>query len=143
MRAPEASNAAGGEKMPYRPKHPCKHPGCGELVTGTYCDVHTPQPMDYRGSAASRGYGRTWQRESKAYLSRHPWCMECERKGKRTPATEVDHKKPHKGDARLFWDRDNWQGLCHRCHSIKTAKEDGGFGNRRPPRGAKFLKSGP
>jgi 5-methylcytosine-specific restriction protein A len=31
----------------------------------------------------------------------------------------------------LFWDRSNWQGLCHPCHSAKTATEDGGFGNAR------------
>ena len=30
----------------------------------------------------------------------------------------------------LFWDSSNWQGLCAKCHGIKTASEDGGFGNR-------------
>ncbi|WP_232338165.1 MULTISPECIES: HNH endonuclease [Bordetella] len=30
---------------------------------------------------------------------------------------------------RLFWDTSNWQGLCWSCHSIKTAREDGGFGH--------------
>jgi 5-methylcytosine-specific restriction protein A len=29
----------------------------------------------------------------------------------------------------LFWDQSNWQPLCHTCHSKKTAREDGGFGN--------------
>jgi 5-methylcytosine-specific restriction protein A len=38
-------------------------------------------------------------------------------------ATEVDHIIPHKGDMKLFWDSDNWQGLCKSCHSKKTAKE--------------------
>ncbi|MFR3634507.1 MAG: HNH endonuclease [Sutterella sp.] len=37
--------------------------------------------------------------------------------------------KPHKGDMALFWDQSNWQPLCHTCHSKKTAREDGGFGN--------------
>jgi 5-methylcytosine-specific restriction protein A len=29
----------------------------------------------------------------------------------------------------LFWNRSNWQSLCHSCHSRKTASEDGGWGN--------------
>ncbi|WP_085981300.1 MULTISPECIES: HNH endonuclease signature motif containing protein [unclassified Paenibacillus] len=48
-------------------------------------------------------------------------------KGKLEPATVVDHITPHKGDMGLFWDQGNWQPLCATCHSIKTAKEDGGF----------------
>nr|DAK90259.1 MAG TPA: HNH endonuclease bacteriophage, HNH Endonuclease, DNA.52A [Caudoviricetes sp.] len=28
-----------------------------------------------------------------------------------------------------MWDQSNWQALCHECHSRKTAKENGGFGN--------------
>jgi len=44
-------------------------------------------------------------------------------------ATVVDHIKPHRGDKTLFWERSNWQALCKQCHDIKTAKEDGGFGN--------------
>lgn len=36
-------------------------------------------------------------------------------------ATVVDHKRPHRGDLQLFWDRNNWQGLCEDCHRDKTA----------------------
>lgn len=46
-------------------------------------------------------------------------------------AEVVDHIVPHKGDLSLFWSRSNWQSLCKRCHDIKTAMEDGGFGRRR------------
>lgn len=46
------------------------------------------------------------------------------------PATDVDHIVPHKGNHELFWDRDNWQALCHHCHSVKTATEDGGWGRQ-------------
>jgi 5-methylcytosine-specific restriction enzyme A len=45
----------------------------------------------------------------------------------------TDHKIPHKGDMILFWDHRNWQGLCKRCHDIKTASEDGGMGNPLSP----------
>lgn len=45
-------------------------------------------------------------------------------------ATVVDHITPHGGDVALFWDVANWQGLCKAHHDEKTAREDGGFGNR-------------
>ena len=83
-------------------------------------------------TASQRGYTAQWSRESKAYLQQHPWCIECARQGRATAATEVDHIVSHKGNRELFWDRSNWQGLCKRCHSIKTAREDGGFGNPSP-----------
>jgi len=54
--------------------------------------------------------------------------------GRMEPATETDHILPHNGDAEMFWDRSNWQGLCHMHHSKKTAAEDGGYGNRRKGR---------
>ncbi len=34
------------------------------------------------------------------------------------PATVVDHVVPHKGDADLFWDRDNWQPCCKWHHDV-------------------------
>ena len=37
---------------------------------------------------------------------------------------DVDHIIPHRGDQKLFWDRNNWQALCKPCHDRKTGKED-------------------
>lgn len=128
--------------MPNKPKHPCKHPGCNILISsGAYCPEHTQKRetrriegnRKTRISTTKRGYDYKWQQESKAYLASHPWCAECERQGRRTPATEVDHRIPHKGNRKLFWNQANWQSLCHKCHSIKTVREDGGFGNRHKP----------
>lgn len=84
--------------------------------------------MYVRPSAAKRGYDSRWQRESRQFLNRHPLCAECERNGKVSAATVVDHIEPHKGNQKLFWDRRNWQPLCKRCHDRKTSIEDGGFG---------------
>ena len=64
-----------------------------------------------------------WKAAAKAFLRRHPLCRDCADLGAIEPATDVDHIKPHKGDRKLFWDRSNWQALCHRCHSRKTARE--------------------
>ena len=127
--------------MPNKPMRPCKHPGCTALVSGGYCAEHQTSYVHYakRGSSASRGYTAKWSKASKAYLAENPWCAECLKSGRRTRATETDHIIPHKGNLLLFWDRSNWQPLCHSCHSIKTAREDGGFGNLiRPTARKKF-----
>lgn len=127
--------------MPNKPLRPCNHPGCTTLVGGGYCNKHqTSYAYDAkRGSSASRGYTAKWSKASKAYLAENPWCAECLKSGRRTRATETDHIIPHKGNLILFWDHSNWQPLCHSCHSIKTAREDGGFGNLiSPPTRKKF-----
>lgn len=60
------------------------------------------------------------------FLLKNPLCAECERSGRLTAATVVDHIVPHKRDQALFWDRDNWQPLCKLCHdSIKQREERG------------------
>ncbi|WP_417536114.1 HNH endonuclease signature motif containing protein [Methylophaga sp.] len=72
-------------------------------------------------------YTYKWQKASKAYLAKHPLCVMHEEKGLYVQATVVDHKVPHRNDMKLFWDRDNWQGLCKFCHdSIKQRLEKSG-----------------
>ncbi len=109
---------------------PCKHGGCMRLTTEGYCELHKADANPMRQSPSARGYNYKWQKASKAYLAKHPFCAECERQGLHVLATEVDHIIPHKGDKVLFWNKDNWQGLCHSCHSRKTVRENGGFGSR-------------
>ncbi|KMQ75291.1 HNH endonuclease [Marinobacter subterrani] len=125
--------------MPARPLKPCCAPQCSELVRGQrYCDRHQhlakqrdPVKDRERGSSAKRGYGNKWKKARLTFLSYHPLCTECDRQGRTTAATDVDHIVPHRGDPKLFWSQSNWQALCRSCHSAKTAREDGGFGNRR------------
>lgn len=80
-----------------------------------------------RGTAAQRGYGHKWRKASKRFLQNHPLCRYCEQEGRITPATVVDHIKPHKGHSGLFWDTDNWQPLCKTHHDEKTAREQGHY----------------
>ena len=110
--------------MPRKPKTPCMHPGCPELVEpGTkYCEKHK-KPAEPRG-ANERGYGYAWQKARKAFLATHPLCEECKKRGLYVKATDIDHIKAHRGDKKLFWDKNNWVALCHSCHSKKTARED-------------------
>lgn len=53
-------------------------------------------------------------------LADNPWCVQCQQRGVLEVATDVDHIIPHDGDAALFWDRANLQGLCRGCHTRKT-----------------------
>lgn len=119
--------------MPQRPLAACSHPGCPERTRGGPCPKHqreTRRRVDReRGSAHRRGYDKRWRKARKDFLQEHPLCeLECAREGRLTPATVVDHKIPHRGDDRLFWDRANWQAACKPCHDRKTAREDGRWG---------------
>lgn len=37
-------------------------------------------------------------------------------------AKVIDHRIPHRGNERLFWDEANWQPLCEPCHNTKSAR---------------------
>ena len=112
--------------MPSRPNTPCRHPGCAALVPygQKYCDKHKPLHPEEIRSAGFRGYNRAWQKARKEYLEAHPLCIKCLEEGRYVKATDVDHIVPFRGNMMLFWDESNWQGLCHRHHSIKTRNED-------------------
>lgn len=69
-------------------------------------------------------YDWKWTRCRSLFLKEFPLCRYCERRGRLTPATVVDHVRPHRGDVDLFWNPDNWQPLCAPCHdSIKQREE--------------------
>ena len=112
--------------MPRSPKVPCKHPGCPKLIEPgkMFCAEHLKQHTEYTRPSKERGYDYRWRKASKAYLLEHPLCAECYKKGILTAATVVDHIVPHRGDKQLFWDRENWQPLCKKCHDEKTLKEE-------------------
>lgn len=116
----------------------CIAGGCDDLALPglSHCEVHeaarqarlkAKRAGAKLGEAAQAGIAlyrtKAWRDASKAWLAAHPCCAECERAGVVTPAVEVDHIEPHRGDRRLFWDPRNRQGLCRPCHSRKTARE--------------------
>ena len=124
----------------YRPMsmqsapRPCTHAGCHVLVRdgSGRCAKHVKadrQQLDARrGSAHERGYSAAWQRARVGFLRSHPLCVRCSANHETVAASVVDHIIPHRGDMTLFWLHSNWQSLCKRCHDLKTALEDGGFG---------------
>lgn len=130
----------------------CRFPGCRKPVPRgeRYCAAHAEKGRlrdeaqearakqfrekrrrELRGSSSDRGYGYRWQKLRNRFIAQHPLCQACQAKGIIRMATDVDHIVPHRGDPELLYDEVNLQSLCHECHSRKTAREDGGFGNRR------------
>lgn len=93
-----------------------------------------------RRNPNASGYTYRWQQRAKRFLLRYRWCgdrplgqpgvlSECYTARQLDPltgleaSTLVDHVVPHNGDPFLFWDEQgNWQGLCTRCHAIKTRR---------------------
>lgn len=106
--------------MPYRAHVPCGKTGCREYKP---CPHHAHATTKTR---TERGYDNRWLDASREYLRQHPHCQACQKNGVLERAAEVDHVKPHRGDQTLFWDRSNWQALCKKCHSRKTAVDTGG-----------------
>lgn len=80
------------------------------------------RPSIPRLSAHRRGYTSRWQRQRAVFLAHNPLCVACRAKGEYVAANTVDHIQPHRGNRELFWDKDNWQALCEKCHNAKTAR---------------------
>ena len=94
------------------------------------------QPAEKRLSASAQGYGHEWRKLRLMVLRSQPICAHC----RRAPARQVDHilAKAKGGDDSAA----NLQGLCARCHSVKSVREDGalGKGSREGTRAAKMKK---
>lgn len=121
--------------MSLAPPRPCARPGCLNLVQEGYCreckaKMNHNYNVYHREKAIKGMYDTRWRMARLAYLKRNPLCVECAKEGRLTVATEVDHIQPHGGDRRLFWDQGNWQALCKRHHSEKTAREN--WHNEKP-----------
>lgn len=75
-----------------------------------------------------------WYKTKEWYRLRH-WrlaqdkglCRFCKQQGKIQEANTVDHIIPHRGNMKLFFDRNNTQALCQHCHnSVKQRIEKSG-----------------
>ena len=95
------------------------------LVQSGKCAEHRPRARLLLQSYAKahRWYGSArWQRLRAEVLQAEPFCRTCRAVGVKTLTIDIDHIVKHAGDARLFWARRNLQGLCKRCHTIKTTR---------------------
>jgi 5-methylcytosine-specific restriction protein A len=69
-----------------------------------------------------RGYDWHWRKFRIGYLSAHPLCMDCEKRGVIRAATEPHHivKVQDRPDLRLV--DSNLMALCHDCHATRTGR---------------------
>lgn len=110
--------------MPFKAPKIC---GCGRTVAwDALCSCQRLRKAEAdrrRPSARERGYDTRWQRESKAFLAldvNRLCACGCGR-----AADMVDHKIPHRGDMRAFWDRSNWQPMASSpCHSRRKQAQE-------------------
>ncbi|SDI40236.1 HNH endonuclease [Pseudomonas abietaniphila] len=86
--------------------------------------VNTNSWRATKTTAHQRGYGYKWQKAREGWLNAHPLCVYCQRDGRVTSATVVDHIVPHRGDMAIFWDRTKWMSLCASCHSSVKQREE-------------------
>lgn len=77
-----------------------------------------------RGSAASRGYDRTWQRLRASVLNEDPLCHFCLAEGRTTAATVVDHIERIRDRPDLRLVRSNLRPLCKPHHDAHTARTE-------------------
>jgi 5-methylcytosine-specific restriction endonuclease McrA len=120
--------------MPSLPAHVCS--GCHQVVEGK-CPTCRQRQQQKRTPRPWRKWYATerWRRERDEFLAEPAnwWCynpLGLHPERHRVRAETVDHYRPHKGDAALFWDHHNWRACCLRCNSAKAAREEGGFGRQ-------------
>ena len=71
-----------------------------------------------RDPAVCRWYGRAWKRIRDRYAAKHPFCEECQKKGRLLPVEEAHHRLPlAEGGTH---DEGNLVSLCHaRFHAAE------------------------
>ena len=113
----------------------CCKGGCGRsAVPGKdYCEKHIAMQgqKDKRKMFTKRGKSSQyhhlyetseWRKRRAMFLKKYPRCFICG-----APATIADHIIPHRGDLTLFYDDNNLQPMCQRCHFRKTMKGNANF----------------
>lgn len=113
----------------------CHHHGCySAAVPGKhFCQRHSAEERrwgkGFRNSARKKSQewhelynSERWRQMRREFLKRYPFCFICGR-----GATIADHIVPHRGDASLFYDMENLQPMCVKCHSAKTLRENNYF----------------
>ena len=110
-----------------RPKLATLQPRVAQADLSIAGKLQARTDASWRGSKQSsreRGYTWAWEKARKRFLQANPLCCYCERDGRVTVATVVDHKIPHRGDMTLFWDETNWAPMCVAHHSGEKQREE-------------------
>jgi 5-methylcytosine-specific restriction protein A len=94
--------------------------------------VHRGPSRDRQAARLLATNAEAWRALRLVILAEEPLCRHCLARGVIAASTEVDHIDGRAATAHDYR-RENLQGLCERCHSIKTARENGGFGRASAP----------
>ena len=103
------------------PKAPASTCPCGGRRINGKCDRCGPR-KDARKHAAARGYDYQWQKFREQYLAYHPLCVDCEREGRATGATDIHHIRKLAEYPALKYEEENLMGLCKRHHDERTGR---------------------
>ena len=120
--------------MPYKPKKPCKYPGCNRLTDGSYCTEHARMMyrkynQERRPQEINERYNNDeWRAIRETYIVSHPFCEICRKYGRVVRAAEVHHIKPlAEGGTNAFT---NLISLCHHCQARIHAERGDYLGRR-------------
>ncbi len=92
-----------------------------------YQTLNKVRERERRKQRGARYYDTArWKRLRLMVLRRDPICVLCKERGFFVPSQHSDHIVALEAGGTI--DMKNLRGLCHSCHSRKTATEDGGFG---------------
>lgn len=120
----------------------CPQPGCPYIVIDGDCPAgHARAKRQQaqrrtdaqRPTARQRGYDSAWRKTRAAFLARNPTCIDCG-----APATDADHSPLSRAELVRRGDPNpnahhHLEPRCHPCHTSKTNRHDGGFGNTVTP----------
>lgn len=121
--------------MSVEPARPCKRCRKRTRNSGGYCDVCqarrdkvvkvAAKKYDWqRGSAASRGYDRNWQKVRAIKLDQCPLC-ECDRckaMGRVKAANTVHHIQPVSTHPHLRLVMSNLKSMTYHCHEVEHGR---------------------
>jgi hypothetical protein len=65
-----------------------------------------------------------WRALKKAQLLAEPWCRRVIHGQVLVPATVANHKQPHRGCRKLFFDPLNLESVCKPCHDGPIQSEE-------------------
>lgn len=68
-------------------------------------------------------FTKRWKERRRLQLERVPWCEPCKRLGKSRIATIANHKIPHRGDEKLFFEGE-LESACKNCHDQAIQREE-------------------
>ena len=110
----------------------CTYSGCKTIVEDGYrCALHPAKPVElnrkkvyphHYHEGKNIYFTNRWKKVRSIILKEQPLCVQCEKLGLTTQATDVDHIVEIKDGGDPF-NKELLQPLCRSCHNRKTAKE--------------------